>query len=285
MADPKKRLSTNIAGEFFVDSSCIDCDACRQLAPSVFSEVGDLSAVTKQPVTPDDERQAWRALLACPVAAIGCTGSNKAVEVQNDFPLQVEDNVFYCGYNSRKSYGANAYLIIHPDGNWMVEAPRYVQSLAERIDEMGGVKYIFLSHRDDVADADRYASRWKSTRIIHEGDLSAQPDAEMVLKGTNETVINKDFVIIPTPGHSIGHCVLLHKNKYLFTGDHLYWNRQSERLSAFEDYCWYSWDEQKKSIAKLIDYDFEWVLPGHGQSALLSSSVVKNQLRELASSM
>ena len=36
MADLKKKLSTNVAGDFFVDSTCINCDTCRQLAPATF---------------------------------------------------------------------------------------------------------------------------------------------------------------------------------------------------------------------------------------------------------
>ena len=35
----------NVDGEFFVDSTCIDCDACRQIAPAVFHDIGDQSAV------------------------------------------------------------------------------------------------------------------------------------------------------------------------------------------------------------------------------------------------
>ncbi len=30
MADPKKRVLENVPGDFFVDSTCIDCDACRK---------------------------------------------------------------------------------------------------------------------------------------------------------------------------------------------------------------------------------------------------------------
>jgi hypothetical protein len=33
MADYKKRVPNNLAGKFFVDSTCINCDTCRQLAP------------------------------------------------------------------------------------------------------------------------------------------------------------------------------------------------------------------------------------------------------------
>lgn len=40
MAIPAKRLAANVDGDFFVDASCIDCDACRQIAPSTF-EVRD----------------------------------------------------------------------------------------------------------------------------------------------------------------------------------------------------------------------------------------------------
>jgi ferredoxin len=49
MANFFKRLKTNVEGNFFVDSTCIDCDTCRQLAPATFSEEGDYSAVFRQP--------------------------------------------------------------------------------------------------------------------------------------------------------------------------------------------------------------------------------------------
>jgi len=49
MADSTKRLDSNVAGNFFVDATCINCDTCRQLAPMSFEEVGKFSAVTTQP--------------------------------------------------------------------------------------------------------------------------------------------------------------------------------------------------------------------------------------------
>ena len=56
MADPRKRLSINVAGEFFVDSTCIDCDTCRQLAPAVFAEGDDYAFVHTQPANATDRR-------------------------------------------------------------------------------------------------------------------------------------------------------------------------------------------------------------------------------------
>lgn len=71
MADPHKRLDANRPGNFYVDATCINCDACRQLAPAGFEEVGDYSAVVNQPVTAQEVRAAYRALLACPTGSIG----------------------------------------------------------------------------------------------------------------------------------------------------------------------------------------------------------------------
>ena len=82
MADLKKKLDANVAGNFFVDSTCIDCDACRQLAPASFEEVGDYSAVVRQPETEVEIHQAYQALLACPVGSIGTERSDKEIETR-----------------------------------------------------------------------------------------------------------------------------------------------------------------------------------------------------------
>jgi glyoxylase-like metal-dependent hydrolase (beta-lactamase superfamily II) len=70
--------------------------------------------------------------------------------------------------------------------------------------------------------------------------------------------------MIPTPGHTRGHVVFLYRNKFLFTGDHLAWSPNRQTLTAFRSVAWYSWPEQIRSMEKLLDYEFEWVLPGHG---------------------
>ena len=33
MADRKERLAQNVPGMFYVDSTCVDCDICRNAAP------------------------------------------------------------------------------------------------------------------------------------------------------------------------------------------------------------------------------------------------------------
>jgi glyoxylase-like metal-dependent hydrolase (beta-lactamase superfamily II)/ferredoxin len=281
MANLELRVPENVPGDFFVDSTCIDCDACRQIAPAVFGEAGDYSFVREQPSTHADRRAALHALISCPTGSIGCQGGEDPKTALGDFPLVVEGPVSYCGFNSRKSYGGNSYFIRHPDGNWLVDSPKFVPSLVRQLKALGGVSRIFLTHRDDVADAEKYAREFAASRIIHRDELSSQPDAEMVIAGDEPQELAPGFLAIPTPGHTRGHCVLLYDGRFLFTGDHLAWNRDEEQLEAYHDYCWYSWREQTASMARLAEFPFEWVLPGHGQRVRLPFAAMSQQMHAL----
>jgi glyoxylase-like metal-dependent hydrolase (beta-lactamase superfamily II)/ferredoxin len=285
MANPRKRVPENVPGDFFVDSTCIDCDACRQIAPTVFGEAAETSFVKAQPDSGPDRRQALRALLACPTGSIGCLGDDDVKAVMKDFPLGVEGPVYYCGYNSPKSYGGNSYFIRHSAGNWLIDSPKFVTPLVRRLEALGGISHIFLTHRDDVADAQRYAEHFQSRRIIHRDELSSQPGAEVVLDGAGPWVLAPEFLAILTSGHTKGHCVLLFQNRFLFTGDHLDWDRDKKRPAASEDYCWYSWSQQAESMGRLTAYPFEWVLPGHGQKVHFPATEMREQIQRLAEEM
>jgi glyoxylase-like metal-dependent hydrolase (beta-lactamase superfamily II)/ferredoxin len=285
MANPRKRVPENVPGDFFVDSTCIDCDACRQIAPSVFGEAADTSYVKAQPVPGDGRRQALRALLACPTGSIGCDGDDDPKAVLTDFPLPIEGPVSYCGFNSPKSYGGNSYFIEDAAGNWLIDSPRFVAPLVRRLEALGGIAHVFLTHRDDVADAERFARHFGCRRVIHQDELSSQPGAEVVLRGDGPWELGPGVLAVPTPGHTRGHCVLLYRDRFLFTGDHLAWDRDARRLTAFEDYCWYSWPQQAGSMARLASYRFEWVLPGHGQRVKLPADEMRRQVERLAGSM
>jgi glyoxylase-like metal-dependent hydrolase (beta-lactamase superfamily II)/ferredoxin len=280
MANWQKRLAENEPGDFFVDSTCINCDTCRHLAPAVFGEAGEFSFVRAQPCSEEGRRRAWRALLACPTGSIGSRGPNRAAEVRGDFPLHLEDGVYYCGFNSPKSFGGNSYFVRHPAGNWLVDSPKWLPHLLRTFEDWGGVRWIFLTHEDDVAEADRYARHFGARRVIHRAELDAQPDAEQVLDGDEPVEFAPGFRAIPTPGHTCGHCVLLYE-RFLFTGDHLDADRDTGSLSASRDYCWYSWEEQTRSMARLLDYRFEWVLPGHGQRVRHAPDVMRRHLEAL----
>ena len=281
MADRARSLSENVAGSFFVDATCIDCDTCRQIAPAIFGETSEFSFVKQQPRTPGEELEALRALVACPTGSIGTAEKSRAAEAVASFPERLDQGVFYCGFNSPKSFGGNSYFLEHPAGNWLIDSPRYVERLARAFESRGGVRYIFLTHRDDVADAEKYARRFHAERIIHRLELSAQPAAERVIDGMQPLELAPGFLAIPTPGHTRGHCALLAGERFLFSGDHIWWSRPRGRLTASRGVCWYSWERQVESVALLAHYRFEWVLPGHGQRAFFPAPEMRNQVTRL----
>jgi glyoxylase-like metal-dependent hydrolase (beta-lactamase superfamily II)/ferredoxin len=282
MADPKQRLDTNVQGNFFVDATCINCDTCRQLAPDSFQEVGEYSAVVIQPVGDEGLHRAYQALLACPVGSIGTQRSDKTrfQQAMSSFPLLIEGGVFYCGFNSEKSFGANSYFIRHTDGNWLVDSPRYVKHLVDALERMGGLRYIVLTHEDDVADAARYAARFGATRIIHRADAEAMPDAEWIVDGSNSIPLAPQFTLIPVPGHTPGSSALLYDQRFLFTGDHLWWDPETRSLQAPQRLVWRS-HAMVQSLEKLLGDQFEWVLPGHGDRIKLTPEEMRHQLRLL----
>lgn len=268
MAQLNNRLLENVDGEFYVDSSCIDCDACRQIAPATFRDHGNQSSVYQQPGNPGELHRALMALVACPTASIGTTAKRSAKPGVDAFPVHVVDDVYYCGFNAESSFGAWAYLIVRPEkrgGNMLVDSPRFTSPLVKKIEEFGGVRRMFLSHRDDIADHAKYAEHFECERIMHEADGARPLGVEQVIGETEPVRIDDELLIVPTPGHTRGHQVLLYRDKVLFTGDHLAWSPERKTLTAFRDACWYSWAEQIRSMEKLLEYRFEWVLPGHGR--------------------
>ncbi len=289
----------NAPGAFFVDDTCIDCDTCRQLAPGAFADAGGHSEVHVQPSDAAGRRAAARAAVCCPTGSIGCDDRALVRSAVADFPLALaaleradpgadaaaDAQVFYCGFNAESSYGGNSYLLLRPDGNWLIDSPRYLPQLATAIAAHGGISRIFLTHRDDVADAARWAARFGARRIIHRRDASAAPDAELVLDGDEPIDLAPGLVALPTPGHTAGHMVLIAGEEHCFSGDHLWWSRRQGRLMVSRSVCWHSWREQTASMARLAERRFAWVLPGHGQRVRMTHERMRSGLRALASAM
>jgi len=288
MANLNLRRPQNVDGDFYVDSSCIDCDTCRWMANEIFHDVEGQSAVYHQP-DESQRLQALQALLSCPTNSIGTVEKPQDVKLaQMSIPILVDENVYHCGYHAESSYGAASYLIQLPEGNVLVDSPRFAAPLVKRIAKLGGIRYMYLTHRDDVADHKNFAEYFGCVseagshsllRILHSDDVSASTrDVEVQLRSDQPWELTPDLLIIPTPGHSKGHTVLLYKNKYLFSGDHLAWSDKLQRLVAWRDVCWYSWSEQIKSMRKLAEYDFEWVLPGHGRRYHADANTMHEQM-------
>jgi glyoxylase-like metal-dependent hydrolase (beta-lactamase superfamily II)/ferredoxin len=281
MASLKRRLTANVPGEFYVDASCIDCGTCRGVAPASFADGPNSSYVYAQPDDAPSVRRAEMALIACPTGSIGTLTKHDLAAAEAAFPERIDGPVYHCGYHARASFGAASYLIVRPDGNVLTDSPRFTEKLVRRLEVLGGVKWMFLTHCDDVADHRRFHEHFGCTRILHADDITRDTrDVEMPLAGRNPIRLAEDLLIIPVPGHTRGSACLLHRDTHLFTGDHLAGDPDRQRLTAFRDVCWYDWDEQRRSLARLAAYRFEWVLPGHGRRIHFPAAVMQIKMRE-----
>lgn len=262
MAQRANAHPDNLPGAFFVDRTCIDCGTCYTFAPEVFEDVGDHSRVKAQPSEPEQILKASQALLACPTGSIGTDEKGGIPAATTSFPVPLEDEVHWCGFTSEKSFGAWSYFIRRRAGNVLMDSPRSVPPLMRRLEGLGGIALMVLSHRDDIADHQAYRDRFGCERIMHADD--GVKGLERYVAGEAPVALADDLLLIPTPGHTPGSACLLYRETYLFSGDHLWWNPHHQRLSASKTYNWFNWEKQLESLEKLLAYRFRWVLPGHG---------------------
>jgi len=275
----RERHPENVAGDWYVDRACIDCRAARTVAPGLIVARGGQSVFARQPQTEEELRQAWRARLLCPTASVHAAHAGPAPK--DVFPQRLTDGVYRLGFNARASWGAHSFLIRRAAGNLMVDAPRWTQHVVDAVADLGGLAGVLLTHRDDVADAERYARHFAARVFIHEADRRAAPFATDILKGDAPTPLAPDLLAIPLPGHTQGSVAYLFEERCLFTGDSLSWNDDAGDLAANPDVCWYSWPHQLASLRRLLDHRFEWVLAGHGDSHVLPAAEMQQRLAAL----
>ncbi len=279
MASADKRRQENVAGDFYVDSTCIDCDTCRWMAPETFHAAGGQSAVHRQPRSRDESLRALQALISCPTASIGTVEKHPMKDVLASFPIPVDGDVYHCGYHDESSFGAATYLIRRPEGNVLVDSPRFAKPLVKRLEELGGVETLFLTHRDDVADHAKFREHFGCERILHADDAAgALREVERLLEGTDAVHLDDELTILPVPGHTRGSCVLLWRDTYLFSGDHVAWSEGRGHVYAFKSACWYDWGEQIESMRRLAEYGFEWILPGHGRRCRFDREAMRAEM-------
>lgn len=182
MARTSRRLSTNVDGPLFVDDTCIDCGTCRWMMPEVYDRAGNASRVHTQP-TELQRPRALRALIACPTNSIGTTDKRGVRDASASFPHPFDGPVHHCGFHSEASYGATAWLVLRPDGHILIDSPRFAAPLVRQLEaRVGPIRWMFLTHRDDVADHARFAERFGCTRVMHAADVTDDTrDVERIL--------------------------------------------------------------------------------------------------------
>jgi glyoxylase-like metal-dependent hydrolase (beta-lactamase superfamily II)/ferredoxin len=264
MPRPADRLPDNAPGDWYVDRSCIDCGTCRRIAPATFADAGGHARVHAQPRDAAGTLRAGMALLACPVGAIGAPSRTDLRAARDAFPEEIAPGVLDVGYASRRARGAAAWLIHRADGNVLVDVPRYARPLLRRIDAMGGVRWIVLTHRGGAGEHAAWARHYGAARVIHRDELDeSTAEAEQILTGP--TRLAEDLEVLPVPGHTAGSIALLWRSEVLLAGAHLAAD-EAGRLCAPR--AQEAWDarRQRDSIAALRDVPFTRVCPARGHA-------------------
>jgi len=291
MARLTERHEAGAPGAWFVDSRCIDCDASRQVAPGlILRNPSDGNSVfVRQPETPEEVEMAWRAVMVCPTRSVGHeTLKRPATPV---FPHDLGDGVYRLGHNARSSFGAHSYFVRRTSANLMIDAPRWTREVFRPLENLGGVDHVLLSHRDDIADAERYAGHFGAQVWIHADDRDAAPFATDIIEGTDPAAIDagtaSEVIVFPVPGHTKGSVLYLVDGHLLFTGDSLSWNPNRRAFHAFRQACWYSWEAQTASLGRFADsgYRFDRLFAGHGWNHDAAAAIFQRLLQDLVARM
>ena len=287
MARRAARHPDGVPGPWFVDTRCIDCDAARHVAPGLIirNPTDGVSLFTRQPETPEEIEMAWRAVMVCPTRSVGHETLRQPEAPV--FPQPLGDGVYRLGHNARSSFGAHSYVAVRSQGNLMVDAPRWTREVAEPLEALGGVDHILLSHRDDVAGAEKYAEHFGATVWIHTDDRDAAPAATHLIEGTDPRTIADGVIVFPVPGHTKGSVLYLVDDHLLFTGDSLCWHPADGALHAFRRACWYSWTEQTAALGRFhaSGLGFDRLFAGHGWSHDAPADEFRDRLAELVARM
>lgn len=282
MADKKRARKENRSTTFFVDDTCIDCGTCYWMEPRIFVHDSGMSATVDHEYSKEMIQSGHRALLSCPTNSIGYLQRPDGISLNDiTFPHLINENIYHCGHHSRSSFGATSYFIKCESGNILIDSPQFIKKLTNKFESLGGISYQALTHKDDIADTNLYHQQFTTKRAIHSDDLTAKL-SEVEIELTDEDYwITDELLSIHVPGHTKGHVCFLYKNKYLFTGDHLAYSRSMGHLYAFVNHCWYDLKTQYSSLEKLLNYDFEYVLPGHSAPFSTDAKSMKKEMEKM----
>jgi len=178
--------------------------------------------------------------------------------------------------------GANIYVVEESDGLTIIDCGfegsdegiiEFIESLGSSLED---VKSIILTHGhpDHVGSLPELIDVTEAKVYIHEMDiqllerftgLKKDSIKNLVLLSGGEIIdLLGETLVIHSPGHTDGSIVLYNSQRQiLFTGDVLLINANGELSLPKKEYT-KDMEKEKESVKKLISFNFNVLLPGHG---------------------
>lgn len=137
-------------------------------------------------------------------------------------PKLILENIFAFSPN-RDTLGGTSYLLIHPQGNILIDCPLWHEFNQEFFLEKGGVKYLFLTNRDGISKhIGEIKKNLNCDLIIQEQEAYLLPNQNPIIFVQNYQIYD-DCQLIWTSGYSPGSSCLYYGGDggVLFSGRHL----------------------------------------------------------------
>jgi glyoxylase-like metal-dependent hydrolase (beta-lactamase superfamily II) len=203
------------------------------------------------------------------------------------------------GYNLSNRLDSNSYVIDTGDELWMIDAGfdgghRVLENIRNDGLDLSKITRMFVTHyhadhagalaymREELddhlqiaisqraasavrtADEDVIGLSWAKSFNFYPPEFEWEPcDIDVELEHNQAfSTGNAEITAIATQGHCNGHMnflVTVGERSYLFSGDHVFWGGkiilQNVADSSVQDYA--------ASMNKLLEYDFQALMPGH----------------------
>lgn len=181
-------------------------------------------------------------------------------------PCQLLEGLFAFPSN-RDTLGGTTYFILENTGNILVDCPNWNQQIKDFLQQYGGVRYLFITHRGGMSKSVKsLQNTLKCTVVLQEQEAYLLPEVA-VTPFEKETFLSPDLKAIWTPGHSPGSSCLYWNfhGGILFTGRHLLYN-SSGNLTPLRLPKTFHWLRQLKSVEMLRNYfspsSLNYICPG-----------------------
>lgn len=213
-------------------------------------------------------------------------------------PQTVLGNIFAFPPN-RDTAGGTAYLIVEKSlGNILVDCPAWNQVNQKFLQALGGVQWLFLSHRGGIGKAAEIQASFGCEILIQEqeayllqGTLAATHSTKA--SSMHVTTFQREFSLgalaqtIWTPGHSPGSSCLYSpaEGGLLFSGRHLLPNQLGEPV-PLRSATTFHWPRQLSSVQLLLNRfsseTLQYICPGANTGFLRGKRVIDQAYHRLS---
>lgn len=188
---------------------------------------------------------------------------------------------------NREILGGTAYLIVEKSGNILVDCPLVDDHSVRFLEEQGGIRWLFLTHRGGISYALKTLHKHFACEIvIQEQEAYLLPDLR-VTSFEQEINLGEKATGIWTTGYSPGSACLYwgEHQGVLFTGRHLLPNSQGT-VAPLRLQKTFHWFRQLQSVSQLRDRfspeTLNYICPGANTGFLRGKGLITNAYQQLA---